>query len=291
MGMDTVGTNVHNSEQVLGKHLQEARQRAGLTQQDLCQKAHLSYSTLAKIERGAIKSPSIFTIQSIADALGLSLDALIGNSPALPHPSAKKTSRNGVSFVYFDINGCLVRFFHDAFTQLAADTGASPDVIETTFWHYNDAVCKGEMTLEDFNAALAEALQVPSVDWQQYYMDAVDPIPGMQELAGWAASNYQIGLLSNIMPGFIDAMLESGKLPTLNYSTIVDSSEVMAIKPEQKLFELAAGLAGVDPSEILLIDDDRANLMAAEKMGWKVLWFDDFRPEESVNRVKSALQF
>ena len=51
-------------EVALGKHLQAARQRASMTQQQLCQKAGLSYSTLAKIERGAIKAPSIFTIEA-----------------------------------------------------------------------------------------------------------------------------------------------------------------------------------------------------------------------------------
>jgi transcriptional regulator with XRE-family HTH domain len=43
------------AEQALGKRLQDARRAAGLTQQELCQKADLSYSTLAKIERGAIR--------------------------------------------------------------------------------------------------------------------------------------------------------------------------------------------------------------------------------------------
>ena len=60
-------------EERLGKRLQTARQAAGMTQQVLCQRANLSYSTLTKIERGAIKSPSIFTIQSIANVLGVSL--------------------------------------------------------------------------------------------------------------------------------------------------------------------------------------------------------------------------
>src|SRR4029077_19182097 len=97
-------------EKTLGKRLQLARKKAGLTQQELCHKAGLSYSTLAKIERGAIKSPSIFTIQSIATALGLSLSDLMGE-PGKHSGLAKKTSKSGVRFVYFDINGCLVRFF------------------------------------------------------------------------------------------------------------------------------------------------------------------------------------
>jgi hypothetical protein len=32
--------------------------------------------------------------------------------------------------------------------------------------------------LEEFNSHLAKALNVSEVDWMQYYMDEVDPIPG-----------------------------------------------------------------------------------------------------------------
>src|ERR1700693_529198 len=108
-------------EKRLGKRLQNARRAAGMTQQMLCQRADLSYSTLAKIERGAIKSPSIFTIQSIATALNISLDELIGDSASAKSNSHKysTTSKSGIKFIYFDVNGCLVRFFHRAFVKIA----------------------------------------------------------------------------------------------------------------------------------------------------------------------------
>lgn len=277
-----------NDEKKLGKALQDARKAAGLTQQELCQRSGLSYSTLAKIERGAIKAPSIFTIQSIAAALGTDLNGLMGDFA--PKGPAKKTAKSGVKFVYFDINGCLVRFFHRAFTKLAHDTGAKPDSIETTFWHYNDAVCRGEMSLDEFNTILAKQLGTDKIDWKDYYLASVDPIAEMHELVTWASGVYHVGLLSNIMPGFIDAMLKEGLLPNAEYATIIDSSEVGAIKPESKIYEIAAEKAGVQPQEILLVDDSRTNLMAAEKMGWRVLWFDDFRPDESSARVKSSLE-
>src|SRR5580704_14264303 len=104
-------------EKGLGNRLQAARQAAGLTQQGLCQKAGLSYSTLAKIERGAIKSPSIFTIQTIATVLNTSLDELIGANSV---KNKRQKSKSGISFVYLDINGCLVRFYHRAFTKISA---------------------------------------------------------------------------------------------------------------------------------------------------------------------------
>jgi len=276
----------------LGKKLQEARQAAGLTQQQLCQKASLSYSTLAKIERGAIKSPSIFTIQSIAGALGSTLSELMGDLPPAPVEVPKKVSKSGVRFVYFDINGCLVRFFHRAFTRLAEDSGTSSDVIETTFWHYNDAVCRGELSMDEFNRIFAEKVGLDTLNWMEYYLAAIDPIQEMQELVAWASEHYYVGLLSNIMPGFIDAMVERGMLPQVSYTSIIDSSKTGAIKPETQIYEAASAYAnGCAPEEILLIDDSRANLMAAERLGWKVLWFDDYRPEESVLRVRSALEY
>lgn len=279
-------------EKGLGKQLQQARQHAGLTQQQLCQQANLSFSTLTKIERGAIKAPSIFTVQAIAGALHLSLDELVGNvpSPALPARRQLLKTKSGVSFIYFDVNGCLVHFYQRAFALLAQETGAPSDIVESAFWHYNDDVCRGIISISDFNAKLADRLGVASVDWQKYYLETVEPILQMQQVLQWASERYRVGLLTNIMPGLLSAMRRDRQLPNLNYDTIIDSSEVAAIKPEAKIYEIAQERAGVAGQEILLIDDSRVNLMAAERLGWHVLWFDDSRPEESVERVREALQ-
>lgn len=278
-------------EKGLGKTLQAARQAAGLTQQQLCQQANLSFSTLTKIERGAIKSPSIFTIQSIAGALHLGLDELIGSvAPAGVQGRTLSKTKSGVSFVYFDVNGCLVHFYQRAFTQLALATGAPSDVVETAFWHYNDDVCRGIISISDFNAKLADRLGVESVDWQQYYLDTIEPIVQMQELLKWASEHYKVGLLTNTMPGLVSAMRRNNQLPNIAYDSVIDSSEVAAIKPESKIYEIAQERAGTLSQEILLIDDSRVNLMAAERLGWHVLWFDDSRPEESVERVREALE-
>ena len=276
-------------EKGLGQRLQAARLRAGMTQQMLCQQADLSYSTLTKIERGAIKSPSIFTIQSIASALNVSLDELLGVSA--PNRTKKQRSKSGIEFVYFDINGCLVRFFHRAFTELAMKCDEPADVVETAFWHFNDLVCRGDMSMDEFNTALAKQLHLDTVDWIEYYLDAIEPIPVMDELVTWASKHYRVGLLTNIMPGFIDAMRERGLLPDVAYEAIIDSSKVGAIKPETAIFKAAEKAAGVAAQDILFIDDSRANVMAAEKRGWHVLWFDDYRPDESAEKIRNALTF
>src|SRR5688572_19986685 len=99
-------------EKGLGRRLQALRVAGGLTQQQLCQRAGLSYSTLTKIERGAIKAPSIFTIQSITDVLNVSLEEVLGG--ITKKPAKKAQSKSGIRFVFVDVNGCLVRFYHRA---------------------------------------------------------------------------------------------------------------------------------------------------------------------------------
>jgi len=92
------------------------------------------------------------------------------------------------------------------------------------------------------------------------------------------------------MPGLIDSLRKCGVLPNIQYDVIIDSSEVKTIKPEAKLYKVATEKAHFPAGDILLIDDSRVNLMAAEKHGWHVLWFDDSRPDEGIARIKSALE-
>lgn len=278
-------------EIALGKRLQLARQKAGLTQQQLCAKADLSYSTLAKVERGAIKAPSIFTIESIADVIGVTLDELMGRETGAVRAAGKKISKNGIRFVYFDINGCLVRFFHSAFTELSAKTGVPLHKVEAAFWRFNDAVCRGEITLDQFNKMFSKQMEVELIDWAPYYLAAVEPIKEMHELIAWASEHYQVGLLSNIMPGMIEAMMAKEIIPNIEYDAVIDSSVEHTIKPEAKVYEIAEARAGVPASEILLVDDTRANLMAADQKGWSVLWFDDYNPADSAKRVREILEF
>lgn len=286
-----------SDEKRLGRVIQVARKKAGLTQQALCQKTGLSYSTLAKIERGAIAAPSVFTIQQIAGTLGIGMDELLGGveqhrSPAVvaPPTAVKKISRSGVRFVYFDMNGVLVRAaVSKACMKLAQESGVTPDVIETIFWQYNSDVCRGSMSLDEFNTILAERLEM-LVDWNRYYLMAVEPTPGINDLIVWAAENYRVGIVTNTFPGLIRPMLERGILPTVPLDAIIDSSEVHSLKPEARMFEIAADRAHMSPSEILLVDDDRLNLAAAGQYGWHTMGFDAYQPEDSIVAVSTALQ-
>ncbi|HSX30417.1 MAG TPA: HAD-IA family hydrolase [Candidatus Saccharimonadales bacterium] len=296
--MDSSGGNL-TEEMRLGRVLQLARKSAGLTQQGLCQKSGLSYSTLAKIERGAIRAPSVFTIKHLAATLGVSLDELLkdvatGKSmPAITPETVneKKISRNGVRFVYFDMNGCLVQSaVTKAAHMLAGDSGVTPDIVEAVFWQFNNDVCRGDKSIDELNTVLAERVNM-IVDWNKYYLAAVEATPGIADLVEWVAENYRLGVLTNTLPGLVGPMLENGILPRVHYDVIIDSSEVHALKPEPEMFQIAAERSGMaSPHEILLVDDDQQNLSAAAQLGWQTISFHAYQAADSIVAVSTALQ-
>jgi epoxide hydrolase-like predicted phosphatase len=274
-------------EKGLGERLQDARKHKRITQQELCQTSGLSYSTLAKIERGAIKSPSIFTVARVAESLGLSLDELMGLTT---HPTkGKLVSQRGAKFVFFDVNGCLVQFTHHSFLRLANESGIPVDVIQGLYWEYNDSINRGEKDVEDLNTALSAALGM-EVDWLDYYLETVEPIPGMADLLQWASERYKIGLLTNTMPGFVEALQAREKIPHVNFDVIIDSSVVGMVKPEPNIYQLAQERSGVEGGEILFVDDLSSNIVAAKPLGWHTIWFDPYRPEESIASIRLALE-
>ncbi len=59
----------------VGMNVKLARIKAGLNQEELAEKADLSRETIGAVERGE-KSPTIETIGSIADALGIEIHKL-----------------------------------------------------------------------------------------------------------------------------------------------------------------------------------------------------------------------
>lgn len=63
---------------MLSIRLKELRKERGWTQQDLAQKAFLSFNAVTKIEQGAAKHPTLKTLIKLAEAFSITLDDLVG---------------------------------------------------------------------------------------------------------------------------------------------------------------------------------------------------------------------
>jgi transcriptional regulator with XRE-family HTH domain len=62
---------------MLADNIKRYRNGKGLSQEQLAQKAGITYSTLAKLESGVNQNPKVKTLQQIARALEVSLDDLM----------------------------------------------------------------------------------------------------------------------------------------------------------------------------------------------------------------------
>lgn len=68
------------STNILGKNIKIRREILGWTLTNLSNKSKVPFSTLNKLEIGAIKNPTLETLLKLADALNISLDHLVGRN-------------------------------------------------------------------------------------------------------------------------------------------------------------------------------------------------------------------
>ena len=68
---------ISKEKSAIGENIKKYRKLAGISQDQLSKKANLAFHTIAKIEAGSTPNPTIDTVKKIADALGVSLDALM----------------------------------------------------------------------------------------------------------------------------------------------------------------------------------------------------------------------
>lgn len=68
----------------LAGRLKKLRRDRGWSQQKLAEEAGVSYMVITRIEQGISKEPTIISMVSLADALGVTLDELVGRK--VPEP-------------------------------------------------------------------------------------------------------------------------------------------------------------------------------------------------------------
>jgi len=63
---------------MLSANIKELRKKHQLSQEQLAQKAGVTYSTLIKIESGSNKNPTLETLTKLANVFKIKIDELVG---------------------------------------------------------------------------------------------------------------------------------------------------------------------------------------------------------------------
>lgn len=86
----------------IGEKIRVARKKAGLNQEELAELARLHRISIARYESGTVE-PGINAIMRIAEALGITVDELLGNQP-LPDDMPIKPKTEDVRILVTGLN-------------------------------------------------------------------------------------------------------------------------------------------------------------------------------------------
>jgi putative hydrolase of the HAD superfamily len=178
-----------------------------------------------------------------------------------------------VRAVFWDFGGVILTSPFEAFNRYEADRGLPHDFIRSVNTVDPDAnawarIERREISPEEFDATFAtesEALghRVPGADVLGLLSGAIRP-EMVAALDRVIAEGYITACLTNNVssesrPDVAEVMAR--------FHHVVESSVVGVRKPEPAFYTQACELAGVDPTEVVFLDDLGINLKPAKAMG------------------------
>ena len=190
---------------------------------------------------------------------------------------SEKTSR--IEFVYFDLGNILLSFDPGiSCGNVAERFGVTVESVKDAIYAsgLQDQLEHGAISGDEFAAKIRVSLgqseeNLPTAELLEAVSSMYTLIDGMAELMEQVRlKQRRVGLLSNTCHAHWDWICRQNyPLFAQPLDATVLSYEVGAMKPNETIYRIAEQLAGVNPREILFIDDRQENVEGALKRGWR----------------------
>ena len=204
-----------------------------------------------------------------------------------------------VEFIYFDLGNVLIRFDHTrAWQQIALLTGVSPELVEQIMFSSGLQTLyeKGEITTDEFHRYFCKQAKtdISLEDLCFAASNIFDPLDdSIQLLQELGRAGHRTGLLSNTCDCHWKFCLADNRFKFLRseFEQTVLSFVVGHSKPDNEIYRIAARQANIDPQSILLVDDKRENVEAAQAQGFDGIHFQGYSGllDELTNRKLNPL--
>lgn len=170
--------------------------------------------------------------------------------------------------VIFDCFGVL---YGDA---IGAFCDRYPEVPAEFYEHLDRELDLGQIELEEYCSRLSGLTGEPAGQILQELRSGWQLDPQLVDLLAALRARYKLALLSNAGAEEIDIVYEDGVAALFDVITVSHAIGVM--KPDRQIFETClAGLA-VQAREAVVIDDNPANLHAAQRLGMHTISHERF---------------
>jgi glucose-1-phosphatase len=192
--------------------------------------------------------------------------------PSLPAQSAPAPPKGGIRAVLFDLGGLFVdvdvgrgfRALHRAFPALSEtairEACLAPDLL--------GAYEKGRITTAGFHDGINRllGLNIPFERFRTGWQDVFTPNPPLIRFLHGLPPQIRKIVLSNTNE--LHVQFISAHFDILgHFDGHVYSHESGSAKPEKEIYLKALSVAGAGPGECLFVDDNEANVAAAEALG------------------------
>ena len=206
-----------------------------------------------------------------------------------------------ISAAFFDFGGVILSSPFEAFNAFEARTGLPRDFIRTINATNPDANVwarfeRSEVAFEEFcDLFEAECRE----QGQEVAARELIPLlsgeirPAMVEAVRRCRERLVTACLTNNWASFADSPTNS-RTETLGatldlFDHVVESSKVGVRKPDRRFYEIACEMSGVEPAEVVFLDDLGVNLKPAAAMGMTTIKVVD--PDDALHALEAAVGF
>lgn len=199
-------------------------------------------------------------------------------------------TENKIKWVLFDLGGVLVKVHPVSFYR---KLNIDEEKIKKHFHEIEGPISLG---YEDPESVLKELIKMYDVDIpfdqiltsfkEDYIGDIIKELYDL--IIPLKEKGYSIGLLSNtnkIHISYIQSLFNN----FTDFDKLYLSYEIHLMKPHKEIFQYVLNDLGVEPGEILFIDDSKENLNSASQIGWNILQVNSNNPDS--NSIKDRLFF
>jgi putative hydrolase of the HAD superfamily len=205
---------------------------------------------------------------------------------------------SGIRAALFDFGGVISTSPFEAFTRYEREHGLPDDFLrglnatnpDENAWARHE---RNELTFDEFCEAYeGEALGAGhTIDAREVIgCLAGDLRPEMLEAIGRCHERLRTGLITNNMAAMNDAGAPSWLSAVHDlFDVVIESSKEGIRKPDPRIYEMACEQLGVEPSEIVFLDDLGINLKPAAAMGMTTIKVVD--ADKAIAELEAAVGF
>jgi putative hydrolase of the HAD superfamily len=187
-----------------------------------------------------------------------------------------------IKAIIFDCFGVLIgRGFESTYRMAGGNPVQDRTFIKSTLGQAN----LGLISEAEFRTTMARQVGIGPEDWNRVIEDAERLNTELLTYITQLRSTYKTAILSNANNGVLDKIIGEEWLQRA-FDEVIVSAEVGIVKPDQRIYQLAADRLGLMPNECLYIDDRERLLEPARRLGMSVLLYEDF---DQIKRSLSQL--